>query len=236
MKKIIKGLLISLQVFCLFFVACSIDVSAEEKVANESSFVTSNDDSSVKKKEISDKMWDLQNSITKTLIQMGDHYAYDEEKIRSLVEDFDLNEYNEIFNVDYTIDSLTSAFIAKISSFEIKPNTYATTEAYSCELNKTYYEWNYQREYRDTDWTNNIIKTYTGVTDHALIKTLITVAIGIKHPIIGNGAGLLLAWASDYLAALKSVNNGCGTVVDYNTFSQLLLYYEADQQTFPGHF
>lgn len=183
------------------------------------------------------KMFDMQAEITKTLEVSGNHYVYDKAKIENIVSSYDIDNFNAIFGTHHTVDSMTKSFIDKISSFEVKPQAYATTEGYTCNLSKLYYEWNYTRQYRTNNETNSVIRDTNNTIGSDFIAGLITGIAGLGHPILLVGAPALIGWGRDHAAALAAVNvSGCGTVVDYNTVTVGLLYYEANQKTFPGHF
>lgn len=234
-QKLAKCLLISLSIIILL-IAFPTNVSATEVNEINANETQNAAEDSIKKRVGKDFLY-LQDRITDTLIVSGDHYVYDEKIIKSLVDTFNIDEFNNFYNCEYTAESLTAEFINLISSYKIEAKTKANTPAYTCNIDAFYAGgWNYDRYYHSSNETNYIANTMANITDSEMLKVFIIGAWGLVDPLHGFTASLLLGWAGDFVNAIRNVNSGCGVVIDFNTISASLLYYEADQRTFPGHF
>lgn len=165
---------------------------------------------------------ELQATITSSLTLRNDKYDYNEAYIRSLVNQFDIDYFNEKYSKDYTNETLSNMIIDNISSYTYVPQIVSRA---TCNLNHSTSGWNYVRRYV----SNGAMKDYLYEARKAI--NLITLGHAVNAAIAGaitGGAGaaaVAIIGAFDVwywttlVDAVEYENNGCGSVFDINSFT-----------------
>lgn len=180
--------------------------------------------------EIEKEFKELQDSITETLQENGNKYIYDEILIRSMVDSFDVDLFNEEYNVNYTNKTLADEMLKDIADFEIPIMTY-NTPVYACDRNLEFNEWNYTRYYKSqgkaTEFKAALKKDSNGLNVLASLAGVFS---------IWASAGIgFYSWQRNNMADdIDNYNGVCGIVMDINHYTTQ--WYTASQEKNPGHF
>lgn len=206
-KKIFSSMLALILSITLF----NIDVKASENKTDE---------------QIIGEMMYMQDQITETLIIENNRYIYNYDTIKEIVDNYNFEEFNQLFNTDYTNESFLNTAINLIRNTDLTPQI---SPAGICGQTWTIEGWNYTRTAQTKAVSNafvNDLNNYAaicaagGSIGGAATSAVPPVALLLAA--VGTLGALYYETFANNLSYQNSLS-GCGTVIDINKFT---FYYQ----------
>ena len=186
------------------------------------------------------RMLDLQNKITDSLIINNGKYVYNYERIKTLIYNFDFTELNKEIDESLSPNRFLEMVVYQLENVNMTVNrqpsysTFAYTQGPMCGVNKIDSIWNSKREYRDYSRTQSHAKQlmdsgvaiqYNAANMTATGWSAIVAGVAVWSPVIAgtmkaikhgySGFGLWMRTVSTSLTN-SNAKNTCGTVLDIN--------------------
>lgn len=181
------------------------------------------------------KFTNMQDKITSVLKIENGKYLYNENEVKSIINQFNFEELAQKTGIEYTKESFYEEAIENINETTFKPQIEGRN-ANRYNINKTQEGWNYTRVWFNTNNTNILIKELQDGADYVagggLLVDLFSGVAGLAGYVSGPLAGALMLSATvsgagcilyfqNMARNVEYKNNGTGTVIEVNKYVAL---------------